>query len=238
MGMKRNRFFLAAFAFAAIFAATAVVVNAAGEPAKGKLYLMTERATLTRGAGVPCEEGENNFCYRNFKCKKGHVARGIVMKIDDPTGEPNPTGFGVTCADPNELYKTYDVGLLGEDVAGSTYREPCDVGFFLSGSEFYTTDRKKITGVKARCRRYWPVEDRDGVNTFGHGSEKQPLVCPAGSFATGVKASYFRNLDGKSNADIGFYSLRFYCAEMREYLGLPHEDPDPRTKGDYGKRAK
>ena len=175
---------------------------------KGKLYLLWDRQTLTQRAGVPCPEGEQNFCHRNFRCEKGNIARGIVLNMDDIEGKSVPTGFGVVCADPNELYKNYEVGAIGDSYSGKTYRDSCDLGFFLAGAKIYTSDRKAIGGVKAVCRRYWPVEEREGVNSFGGGLETVPLVCEPGKFVTGIKTSYWRNVKDSVN-DTGIYSLRF-----------------------------
>ena len=215
---------------AAVIVILAVSVLVAGTliaAERGKLYLMTERQTLTQRAGIPCVEGQGNFCHVNYVCQEGHVAKGIIVQLDNIDGKPLPTGFGLTCADPNELYKTYEVGANGKNFSGKEYKEPCDVGFYLSGARFFTTDQKTITGVQSVCRRYWPVEERNGMNTFGFGSENLAAVCDAGKFVTGVKVSYSRSEEG-GEMHTGLYSLRFYCAEMREYLGLPDSKRDPR----------
>jgi hypothetical protein len=193
------------------------------EPEKGKLYLMSERQTVTQRAGVPCIEENGNYCHRNFRCDEGHIARGILMNIDGQKG----AGFGVTCADPNEVYHNYDRGAFGDKFSGKVYREPCDVGFYLAGAKFFTNDQKTISGVRAVCRRYWPVEEREGINTYGGGHESIPLVCEPGKFVSGVKVSYFQD---EETAETDLISIRFYCAEMRHYLGLPDKKKDPRSK--------
>ena len=222
--MKRKRFAIIVFLLFALAAAAATTLMAVE---KGQLYMMNERQTLTTRAGMPCLEDEGNYCHMNFQCKPGHVATGIVMNLDDPNGTPSPTGFGVVCANPNELYKKYEVGPFGENFAGKVYRDPCDVGFNLSGATFYTNDRQTVSGVKSVCRRYWPVEQREGISTFGGGVDSQPLFCEPGKFVTGIKASYWRNTKDDAN-ETGLYSLRFYCTEMREYLAVPKKERDPR----------
>jgi hypothetical protein len=194
---------------------------------KGEFYLMEGRKVLTERAGIPCNENENSFCLRNSSCKPGHIARGMIMNIDDKNGAPTPAGFGLTCADPNELYKTYEVGSFGENFGGKVFRDICDAGFYLAGAHFYTNDRKSISGGRAVCRRYWPVEQRDGTNVYGAGLETKSLVCDPGQFVSGIKLSYWRT-EEDGEMETGIYSTRFYCAEMREYLGLPKKKKDPR----------
>lgn len=220
---------LVAFLCAGLFAAEKAVE-------KGKLYLMKEREVLTARAGVPCIESQDNFCHLNYMCDEGQVARGIIMNMDDVSGKTIPTGVGVICSNPNELYRHTEEGAFGDDFGGKVYREPCDVGFYLAGVNFYTNDRQTISGMRSVCRRYWPVEQRDGMNTFGYGTEKMSVVCEPGQFVTGVKVSYWRKNTSDDKSVTGLYGVRFYCAEMREYIGLPDDDPDPRSKGKHGKK--
>ena len=196
---------------------------------KGELYLMIERQKLTKRAGIPCAVSDDSKCNRNFTCKNGDVARGIILNLKEEEGKTSPGGFGLVCANPNELYKTYDIGAIGENFEGKVFRELCDIGFYLAGANFSTNDEKTISGVQVVCRRYWPVEQREGVNNFGGGLEAEPTVCDDGEFVTGIKTDFWRKINDNT-IETGLYSLRFYCAQMREYRSLPDQDNDPRDK--------
>lgn len=222
--MKRKR-----LAFVVVFALLlfGILLGTLQATDKGKLYLMSERKTLTQRAGIPCNEAENNFCHMNFHCPDGQVGAGMLLNMDDPQGTPIPTGFGLSCTDPNELYKKQDIGAVGDNFSGKIYREPCDVGFYLAGVKFSTNNRRTISGAQAVCRRYWPVEKREGINTFGTGTEAKPLMCEPGKFVTGFKTSYWRA--GSDSDETGLYSIRLYCTEIREYLSTPKKKKDPRS---------
>ena len=97
------------------------------------------------------------------------------------------------------------------------------------GANFSTNDEKTISGVQVVCRRYWPVEQREGINNFGGGLETEPKVCDDGEFVTGIKTDFWRKINDNT-IETGLYSLRFYCAQMREYRSLPDQDNDPRDK--------
>jgi len=191
--------------------------------------LMTERQTLTKRAGIPCKVGDESSCNRNFTCKTGDVARGITLKIKDDDGKSSPGGFGLICANPNELYKTYEVGATGDNFQGKLFKEPCDLGFYLAGAKVFTNDKKNISGIQVVCRRYWPVEQREGVNNFGGGLEAMPVVCRDGDFVTGLKTDFWRSIENNT-LETGVYSIRFYCAQMREYRSLPDDQKDPRAR--------
>lgn len=200
---------------------------------KGKLYLMSERQTLTKRAGIPCPEGEEDFCFMNSRCKDGQIARGIVLNMEDIAGKSVPTGFGLECSNPNELYKKEEVGATGKEFSGKVYRDSCDAGFYLAGAKFYTNDRETISGVQSVCRRYWPIEERESINKFGNGFQELPVLCPSGKFVSGQKLSFWRGLDGQ-DIKTNLYSVRFYCSEMREYRGKPKKEKDPREPRKHG----
>lgn len=225
--MKKGNILILAAVVTAMIVLAAGALWAAEEPKKGEFYMMNQRTTLTNRAGVPCPESSTDFCGRNFSCNKGDVARGIILNMVDDNGVAKPSGFGLTCASPNELYKTYQTGAIGKNYQGKVYKDTCDAGFFLVGTKFYTDDREQIGGVKAVCRRYWPVEQRESANTFGQGIETVPIVCEDGQFVTGIKVDYWRTQeDGPT--ETGLYSLRYYCTHMRHYKGLPEDKKDPR----------
>ena len=216
--------------FILLFIGMMFAASWAAEKLKGKLYLVEQQQTLTRRAGIPCMERPGDYCHLNYRCQPGQVARGLVMNLDASKGDSQPTGFGLICSDPNELYKSEEIGAFGENFSGNVYRDPCDVGFFLVGAEFYTTDRKTISGIKTICRRYWPVEERKGTSTFGYGDEMAPIACRSGKFVNGVKVSHWRKRTEGQPDETGLYSVMFYCAEMREHLKEPDKKKDPRDR--------
>lgn len=210
-----------------------ILAGALSAKNKGKLYLMPERQTLSHRAGIPCPESEEDLCHMNYRCKEGQISRGIVINMENVGGKSIPSGFGLECSNPNELYKKEEVGAFGKNFSGKAYRDSCDAGFYLAGAKFYTNDRKTIMGVQSVCRRYWPVEERDSINKFGDGFQTMPVLCEDGKFVTGLKLSFWRGMDG-SEIKTNLYSVRFYCTEIREYRGKPKKIKDPREPRKHG----
>ncbi len=212
--------------------ALAIVLIASGmafsESVRGMLYLKSKFATLTPRAGTPCLTGEGAFCNQNYKCPPGHVARGIIVNVDTHDDKEALAGVGLTCADPNEVYKTSEIGAYGDAFGGRVYKERCGAGFFLAGVTGYTDDRRNVGGVSRICRRYWPVEQSKGKNIFGSGELKEDFTCKDGEFVTGVKVSYHKGAKDDGSPDTILRNVRFYCSEMRHWIGEPKDDPDPR----------
>ncbi len=198
------------------------------ESLRGMLYLKSKVATLSPRIGTPCLKGEGAFCNQNYECPAGQVARGLIVNVDVHEEKPSLAGFGLTCAEPNEVFKTTEVGAFGDAFGGKVYKERCSAGFYLSGVTAYTDDRRNVGGVSRICRRYWPVEEKKGGNVFGSGELSEPFGCKEGEFVTGVKASFHRVQKDDGSPDTVLRNFRFYCSEMRHWVGTPEERPDPR----------
>jgi hypothetical protein len=199
----------------------------------GRLYLVTRQATISSRAGIPCvpgREGENvsEFCDQVYECPEGQVARGVLMDVDDVDGQSVLNGIGVMCREPNEIYQSREVGAFGESHSGKTYRDPCDIGFNLVGVNALTTDQRNVSGLSKVCRRYWPVEQRNGPNSFGSGAHSEYVGCAEGNFVTGLKVSYLQEKKADGSLTRYLRNFRFFCAEMRHWVSEPDDVRDPR----------
>ncbi|MBZ0272590.1 hypothetical protein K8I61_11180 [bacterium] len=241
-----------ALAIGGLFVALAAVAFA--ESMRGQLYLVTKQATLSYRAGAPClpgkeGDGVEEFCDRNHLCPDGQVANSLIAHVDTQDGKTALMGLGLACRDPNEIYSNERVGMNVTSETGRTYVDSCDTGFFLAGAEAYTEDRQNVTGIRAICRRYWPVETNASANIYGEGTQSEAITCGEGQFAIGLKTSHIvpapedksRLAEAMAAADEPtaepappalehpvFRNFRFFCAEMRHWIGNPEDVRDPR----------
>lgn len=212
--------------------ALAAAGTALSKSVRGQLYMFTKSTTLSARVGTPCQADEDTaeraYCDKTFHCKDGQVARGMTYNVSVVDGVGTLTGVGLVCTEPNELLLTEQIGAVGAEFGGEAIRDACDTGFFLTGMTAATTDRRNVTGVRRQCRRYWPVAEQQGANEYGSGVLREWTGCPDGRFVTGMKVSYFQNADGSGVDQTIIRNLRFYCSEMRHWIGEPEDLRDPR----------
>lgn len=220
-------------AFVLVILVIALATAAYSASMKGRLYVVTKQTTLSNRAGLACEQGKqgdniDEFCDQTFLCPEGHVAKGLIADVGIVNGEPVLNGIGIQCREPNEIYQSKEVGPFGESHSGKVYRDACDTGFNLAGLTVSTKDQRNITGVSKVCRRYWPVEERQGPNTYGSGPHKEYIGCEDGNFVTGLKASYVQERHEGEEPKMYLTNFRFFCAEMRHWISEPEDGRDPR----------
>ncbi|MDP8224869.1 MAG: hypothetical protein P9L99_16030 [Candidatus Lernaella stagnicola] len=188
---------------------------------KGKLYVKTTEMLLTERSGNVCRAETDNYCERNYNCPIGTVAHAVIYNIKEDDGEKMLAGLSLVCSDPNAFSNPTFVGAGGDKFAGEVINDYCPVGYMLSGSDFYTSDRIHLTGVRRVCRRYQPFDERRGPNLYGKGFDSMANVCPEGHWVTGAKVSFERVVPENGAVDSSLINVRYYCSEVRHFVIEP-----------------